>query len=200
MTQPLPPADGRLASAPDGSGPVGPLRPAVAARRLTVAVGLAALAGGIVLASWRLRPTAPRSDAARALWTARFQRPEGGELALADFRGRWLLINFWATWCPPCVEEMPLLDRFHAQQNDGGIQVLGLAIDQPSAVSKFLARNPVKFPIGLAGLEGTDLGRTLGNPTGGLPFTVLIDPDGAVVQRKMGKVSEADLAAWSGAR
>jgi hypothetical protein len=74
-----------------------------------------------------------------------------------------------------------------------------LAIDQPSAVRKFLARTPVRYPIGLAGLEGTELGKSLGNDNGGLPFTVVLGADGSVRQRRMGRLSSADLAQWASA-
>ena len=129
-------------------------------------------------------------------WAQRFERPEGGELALAALRGKPLLINFWATWCPPCVEELPMLDRFQAEQGDKGVQVVGLAIDQPSAVRKFLARTPVRFANGMAGMQGTDLAKQLGNEAGGLPFTLLLNRAGAVVARKMGKLESTDLQAW----
>ena len=116
---------------------------------------------------------------------------------MAGFRGKPLLVNFWATWCAPCVEEMPMLDVFYRQQAANGLQVVGLAIDQPSSVRKFLQRTPVTFPIGLAGLEGTELTRVLGNDAGGLPFSVLFAADGSVRQRRIGRVSQADLRAWA---
>ena len=91
-----------------------------------------------------------------------------------------------------------MLDAFYRQHAAKGWQVVGLAIDQPSSVRRFLERLPVAFPIGLAGLEGTELTRKLGNLAGGLPFSVVFAADGSVRQRRMGRVSEADLKAWSG--
>jgi thiol-disulfide isomerase/thioredoxin len=170
-------------------------------RRALLVGGVAAAAAvaGVGVAGWRLRPSGASGDRADALWTLSLDTPAGTELSLSSLRGRPLLVNFWATWCPPCVEEMPLLDRFYRENSASGWNVLGLAIDQPSSVRQFLSRTPVTFPIGLAGLQGTELGRSLGNQTGGLPFTVVIDAGGLIRQRKMGQVTPAELDRWKAA-
>ena len=116
---------------------------------------------------------------------------------MLDFKGKPLLLNFWATWCPPCIEELPLLDAFYTQNAAKGWQVLGIAVDKPSAVREFLNRLPLSFPVVMAGSNGSDLSKTMGNSGGGLPFTVVIDGKGGIAQRKMGKVSQADLGQWS---
>ena len=139
-------------------------------------------------------------QAQQALWALRLERPEGGELEFAGLRGRPLVVNFWATWCPPCVHELPELDRFHAEHAPRGWQVVGIAIDSPSAVREFLARRPLRFPIGLAGLAGTELARQLGNSAGGLPFTVVLDGAGELIQRKLGATTYAELAGWAASR
>jgi thiol-disulfide isomerase/thioredoxin len=172
--------------------------PADPRRRGLLYAGVAAAAAiaGAGVALWKWSAQGP-ANADPSLWKSDFETPAGSPLSIQSFRGRPLLLNFWATWCPPCVEEMPLLDAFFRQNSAKHWQIVGLAIDQPSAVRTFLQRTPVSYPIGLAGLGGTELSKSLGNETGGLPFTVLIGPAGEVRQRKMGRLSQAELAEWA---
>lgn len=162
---------------------------------LGAGAAVAAVAGGV---AWRVREEAPPPETA-SLWQRRFEQPDGGTLVLARLRGRPLVVNFWATWCPPCVKEMPELDRFHRAFAARGWQVLGLAIDRAEPVREFLARQPVGFAIALAGLEGSAIGRELGNTTGALPFTAVIDAAGRIRQRKLGETSFAELSGWASA-
>jgi thiol-disulfide isomerase/thioredoxin len=185
---------------PPVAAPPLPEGPAAARRRwLLAGVAAAAAAAGAGVAAWRWRPAPVADEAVARLWAARFDTPDGQVLDMASFRGRPLIVNFWATWCPPCVEEMPLLDRFYRENAASGWRVVGLAIDQPSAVKQFISRTMITFPIGLAGLDGTELGKALGNSAGGLPFTVVLGTDGGVRQRKMGQVKPEDLANWKAA-
>ena len=137
-------------------------------------------------------PAGPATD----VWSLRFDQPGGGELVLSNLKGQPLLLNFWATWCPPCVTEMPLLDRFQAEQKSRGWQVVGLAVDSPTPVREFLARLPVGFAIGLAGLGGIELARSLGNPSGALPFSVVFDRQGKAFRTKLGSLHDKDLVDW----
>ena len=159
------------------------------------AVGAAAALAGAGVAWWRFRS----DDVALPpdFWSTRFDRPEGGELVFADLRGKPMLLNFWATWCPPCVTELPLLDEFHRRERARGWQVVALAVDSPTPVREFLRQRPLSMPVGLAGLNGVDFARSLGNTMGGLPFTVVFDGAGAVRERKLGALKSTDLEAWS---
>ncbi|WP_353235554.1 TlpA disulfide reductase family protein [Diaphorobacter ruginosibacter] len=160
------------------------------------AAGVAAAIAGGGVAWWRLQPHGAEDSVADSFWNASMETLDGATLTMRKFHGRPLLLNFWATWCPPCVEELPLLNRFFTEHAGKGFQVLGLAIDQPAAVRKFLERTPLDFPIALAGLTGTDLGRALGNDVGGLPFSVLFGKDGNILKRKMGQLNEQDMVQW----
>lgn len=165
--------------------------------------GAAAAAGlaGAGFAWWRLQPHGSSGEASAALtafWALSLETPDGVPLPMQGFRGVPLVVNFWATWCPPCVEEMPLLDSFYRENKAKGWQILGVAVDQPSAVRRFMQKTPVTYPIGMAGMGGTELSKLLGNLAGGLPFTVVVHPDGNVIHRKIGQVSPQDLAQWAG--
>ena len=177
-------------------------QPGAPQRRQLLWGGAVAVVAAATGAGWAWRSTQPDAPggqveaAVPGFWGLAFDQPSGGRLAFADYRGRQVLLNFWATWCPPCVEELPLLDRFFQEGRAQGRQVIGLAVDQSGAVARYLARSPLSFPVALAGTGGTELVRALGNRVGGLPFSVLIGPDGRVLQRKMGQITPGDLAHW----
>ncbi|MES2242930.1 MAG: TlpA disulfide reductase family protein [Pseudomonadota bacterium] len=164
-------------------------------------VAAAAALAGAGVAWWQLQPHgAPAASGEGAtrdpFWAQSFDTPDGASLALASFSGKPLLVNFWATWCPPCIEELPLLDRFYQENKAKSWQVLGLAVDQPSAVRTWLQRKPLGFPVAMAGFSGTELSKSLGNLSGGLPFTVVFGASGQLLHRKSGKVTPEDLAQW----
>jgi len=162
--------------------------------------GVAAAAAG---AAWQLlrRPEAatPPDAGAVAFWQMNFTQPNDEVVSMASLRGAPLVLNFWGTWCPPCVKEMPELDRFAKAFAARGGRVVGLAVDNPKAVREFLARRPVSYTIGLAGLDGSELSRQLGNSVGAMPFTAVFNRQGAVVQRKLGETSFDELTRWTAA-
>ena len=165
-----------------------------------VGAGAAAAAAGI---AWRLREErssagGPAPDEGTlAFWQMNFTQPDDKILAVGSLRGQPLVLNFWGTWCPPCIKEMPELDQFARGFARRGGHVLGLAVDNPTSVRQFLARSPVSYTIGLAGFDGTELSRQLGNSGGGMPFTAVFNRQGAVVQRKLGITSAAELESWT---
>lgn len=171
-------------------------------RWLVAGVAVAAGAAGAWVATRRTTGSeaatqpAPK-DPVDAFWGLSFEMPAGGTLTMASLQGKPLLLNFWATWCKPCVREMPEIDRFYRDHAAKGWQVVGLAIDSPTPVREFLTKVPVGFPIGLAGLEGTELVRQLGNERGGLPFSLAFDRQARVAHRKLGETSYAELAGWA---
>ena len=116
-------------------------------------------------------------------------------MPLAGLRGKIVVVNFWATWCPPCVEEMPALSTMHRALNEAGYAVafLGVAIDRADAVAEFSKSTPVSYPLVIAGGAGSEIGRMMGNQAGALPFTVIIDRHGQVVESSLGKVNTTTL-------
>lgn len=118
----------------------------------------------------------------------------------ADFAGRPLLVNLWASWCGPCIEEMPELDRFAAAQGEDGIQVVGIALDDQAAVEEFLQRIPVRYPILIDAAGPRDAGVQLGNLRGVLPYTVLLSADGRLAKQRIGPFVHGELDDWARAR
>ena len=167
-------------------------------RRHWILAGLGVSAGlaGAMVAWQKFQPHAVMDEAIQNFWSQEFEKPEGGTLFMKALQGKPLLINFWATWCPPCIEELPLIDAFFNQNKSKSFQVVGLAVDQPSMVRRYLSQRPLSFPVGLAGFNGTELGKTLGNSQSVLPFSVIFDAKGRLLAQKAGKLDQSDLEAW----
>ena len=167
-------------------------------RRHWILAGLGVSAGlaGALVAWQKFQPHAVMDEAIQNFWSQEFEKPEGGTLLMKALQGKPLLINFWATWCPPCIEELPLIDAFFNQNKSKSFQVVGLAVDQPSMVRRYLSQRPLSFPVGLAGFNGTELGKTLGNSQSVLPFSVIFDAKGRLLAQKAGKLDQSDLEAW----
>lgn len=122
---------------------------------------------------------------------------DGRTLSNADIGGRFVVLNFWAPWCPPCVREMPDIDRFARSEAGKNVLVIGLAIDEPPAVDKFLAAHPVSYPISILGYAGLAWARRLSNdPNVALPFTAVFDRSRQLAQHKFGATNAAELTDW----
>lgn len=113
-----------------------------------------------------------------------------------DFDGQLLLINFWATWCAPCLKEIPLLKEFHAAHQDEGFTVIGPALDDTTAVAGFVDKMQINYPIMVGDQTLFGLMDALGDTLGALPFSVLINREGQLVERHWGELHREDLQSW----
>jgi thiol-disulfide isomerase/thioredoxin len=159
--------------------------PALAARRLLAALSLL-LAG--------LAQAAAGPD---ALFAATLNDLEQRAVALEKYRGKPLIVNFWARWCGPCRVEIPELAKLHEKYQARGLVVLGIGLEeQPDSARDFAKAYEMTYPVLLGDNRKTLwLMQTLGNARGGLPFTVAIDRGGQIVSRKLGLMTAADLEA-----
>ncbi|QQP95584.1 TlpA family protein disulfide reductase [Lysobacter enzymogenes] len=113
------------------------------------------------------------------------------------YAGRPMLINVWASWCGPCIKEMPELDRYARSQGAGGTQVVGIALDNADDVTAFLQRVPVHYPILLDAPGPRDAGVQLGNPKGVLPYSVLVGADGRLLKQRIGPFVDGEIDGWA---
>jgi thiol-disulfide isomerase/thioredoxin len=134
-----------------------------------------------------------KQDAVGQLWTAAVTSPDGKPQSLAIYKGRPIVVNFWASWCGPCVEEMPELSALQREYAKKGIQFVGLGVDSAANIKNFLKKVPVDYPIYIAGFGGADVARAFGNTAGGLPYTVVIDANGTVRATKLGQIKPDEL-------
>lgn len=134
-----------------------------------------------------------RSGAAELLGSD-FRDLQGQPRRLVEWQGKALLCNFWATWCAPCREEIPLLNAAQQQHGAQRFQVVGIALDNAANVRKFADSVKIAYPVWLAGSAGLELMRRLGNTSGGLPFTVMLDRRGRMQSRKLGAFSASELS------
>lgn len=163
-----------------------------------LAAAMIALVAGVYLAAV-LTPTvtpveASLSDGAIArLFATRLDDSDGKPQAIAQWRGKALVINFWAAWCPPCREEMPSFSRLQTKYAQNGVQFVGIALDTADNVSKFSQQLTVNYPLLIADSQGSELTRQLGNTSLALPYTVVLGPTGDVRLVRLGRVAEQEL-------
>lgn len=113
------------------------------------------------------------------------------------YAGRPILINIWASWCGPCIKEMPELSRYAKSQGASGVQVVGIALDNAADVSAFLQRIPVDYPILIDAPGPRDAGVQLGNPRGVLPYSVLVGADGRLLKQRIGPFVDGEIEGWA---
>jgi thiol-disulfide isomerase/thioredoxin len=163
---------------------------------LYISVGILALAAGASVAWWQSKAqaatTAATASSAPALWASSFKDVDGKGHPLAAFQGKPLVVNFWATWCEPCKEEIP---EFEASSKAlaGRANFVGIAIDNAAAVREFTKTIGVSYPILLGEQDALDLAKSEGNRLGVLPFTVIYGKDGKKVLVHVGRLTRDKL-------
>ncbi len=170
-----------------------PLRRAL----LVAAVGSLAVAAGIGAHLWRIGSIGakPADDAARAILESRLTTLDGLTRTLDGFRGQILIINYWATWCAPCREEIPMFVRLQRELAANGVQFLGIAVDQADKVVDFSREFAVNYPLFIGGIDAVELSRKAGNRAGVLPYTLVLDRSGAIHASLVGELTEVRMRA-----
>jgi thiol-disulfide isomerase/thioredoxin len=160
----------------------------------------ASVAGGLWLIANREPPKSlpppPVVDAAQlsALYATALPDLEGRSQALAQWRGKVLVINYWATWCPPCIDEMPMLSALHARYAARGVQFVGIAVDDGDKVREFSRRTPVAYPLLVGGAASARITAGLGNAVMAMPFSLVLDRDGRLRTAVLGRLDEGALS------
>lgn len=163
---------------------------------LWIAVILLGATAGIVAGHFLLRPSVPDSVQRAGAKLLRLTLPDadGQPVRFAQWSGKPLVVNFWATWCPPCREEMPLLDRAAGEHPD--VQFVGISVDRADAVRAYTQAHHPRYPLPVTGLDLAPLAGELGNSAMALPFSVFIDAAGKVRHTKLGALKETELQAF----
>ena len=166
--------------------------------RIALIAGAALLAAGIgfLAGYWPLGKNSQPDSAAvasQALLAASLKDLDGKPQPLSQWKGKVLIVNFWATWCPPCREEIPEFIKFQEKYRAKGVQFVGIAIDQKDKVQAFADEIGINYPTLLGELDAIELSRQAGNHMGGLPFTVILDRQGSVIATKVGGLDQSKL-------
>lgn len=161
--------------------------------RAIAGVGLLALALGLGASHWLKQANGSATDAAKTLLTTPMVEIQNQSLSLDQYRGKVLVVNFWATWCPPCREEIPHFIEVQESLKEKGVQFAGIALDQPAMVTDFLRYYPINYPVLMADESIGLIMRDIGNPTKGLPYTLIYDRQGQLKEKIMGGIDKQRL-------
>jgi thiol-disulfide isomerase/thioredoxin len=159
---------------------------------LIILAGLFALISGMVVRNLDNSATVQTSVTADLFAK---QLPDLSEQAhsLKEWQGKTLIINFWATWCPPCLKEIPEFIAMQKEYANKNVQFIGIAIDDKQAVKDYAAKMSINYPILLATDNGIDIARQWGNIIESLPFTVIVNPQGKIIHRQLGEITRIEL-------
>jgi thiol-disulfide isomerase/thioredoxin len=160
---------------------------------LVAGVAALALAAGLGVATWLRQPGPAQPGAAEALLTAPLPDLQNRPQTLAQHQGKVLVVNFWATWCPPCREEVPVFIDAQTRFGTKGLQFVGIALDNPRQVADFVLEFGVNYPILIGGIQESETLRQLGNPGGGLPYTLVYDRNGKLREKIIGSLDRKRL-------
>jgi thiol-disulfide isomerase/thioredoxin len=160
---------------------------------LIAVVGAVAMVAGYGYNAWRTAPDAASEHAVAALTAAKLPDLTGTPQPLDQWRGKVVLVNFWATWCAPCREEIPMLVKLQEKYGARGLQLVGIAIDQPEKVRPYAAEMRMNFPILIGSSDGIALARELGNKAAVLPFTLVMDRNGKIIAREVGALKAPQI-------
>ncbi len=131
--------------------------------------------------------------AGKLLFDSKFKDFKWEMQPVAQWKGKPMVVYFWATWCKPCLKEVPELIKLYDEYRAKGVVVLGIAVDNADKVQAFMKERNVNYPVLVGGNEAIDLSKKLGNKIGGLPFTLIVDKQGNVVKTYLGEVTKANL-------
>lgn len=158
---------------------------------VTVAVTAGLLGIGLGWKKWQVAE--PAAGISHQFYAQSLPDINDKKTTMSQWQGRLLLVNFWATWCSPCVEEMPELAELQAELQAQNVQVIGIGIDSADNIREFAGKYQIDYPLYIAGMEGIGLSRNMGNQQGGLPFTVLFGKDGEVKKRYLGRLDMQEV-------
>lgn len=163
---------------------------------IVVLVALAALAAGIYFGNERYRAPAREAVEKRSdggIFAASFPDMQGRPQAFEQWRGKVVVLNFWATWCPPCRTEIPDFIKVQEKFAARGLVIVGLAIDDKDKVAAFADEVGINYPVLIGDTRAMDLAKSAGNRLGGLPYTVILDRSGRIVGTEIGGLTGAKL-------
>jgi thiol-disulfide isomerase/thioredoxin len=162
---------------------------------LVAGVGGIAVAAGYGANLWRIGALgpAPAPDVVAAILDSRLHTLDGAVQTLSKFRGQVLVINYWATWCAPCREEIPVFIKLQKEFTGNGVQFIGIAVDQADKVRDFAQEFGINYPLLIAGMDAVELSRQAGNKAGVLPYTLVLDRSGTIAASLVGGISEVRM-------